>query len=94
MIAAIYRWIAFARRVRELQDEIRQMNAALLSSVVERERERTLAIGAAALLVERAGMILPDAADNISAGTPAHEYLRRAAPRLCGVVGDGKPKIH
>lgn len=94
MISRIRRIFAAAKLLRGLEAEIRQTNAALLQSLVERERERALAIVAAEQLVERIGMILPDTSDGVSTGTPAHKFLQQAKPRLCGSVADGKPTIH
>lgn len=94
MFARIRRIFDAMKQIRGLESEIRQLNAALLASVVKRESERAHAIIAAEQLAERVGMILPDAANGLASGTPAHEFLQQAKPRLCGSVADRKPTIH
>lgn len=93
MIAAIRQWLNRARRVRELEAEVVQLKATAVNMAVQAERDRALAIMAAASLVKRVGMVLPDDAAGISAGVPAHVFLDQATPRLCGLVDD-RPSIH
>lgn len=94
MLARLRRMLCAMNLLRGLESEIRQLNAALLASVVERERERAHAIIAAEQFAARVGMILPETSAGIAAGTLAHEFLQQATPRLCGLVADGKPTIH
>lgn len=81
-------------RISELEREVEQLRAALTDEVVQREHERVLAIYQAERFFARVGMVLPGDMEAIRGGTPAHEFLEQAKPRLCGLLQNGPQTVH